>query len=161
MNITDKGLNLLCVLEGFREHPYDDQTGRPIANWVRGATVGYGHLIPYQQWDKYRKGISKEDAQELLRKDLKLFEDNLNRMVKPEDLLPHQIDALLIFMFNIGIAGFNRSSVLRIVNGEKLNRTLAASWMLWNKSQGKVMRGLERRRKIEIKLYETGVYDAL
>lgn len=43
--ISDKGMALLMTIESFRNKPYDDQTGTGISSWVKGATIGYGHLI--------------------------------------------------------------------------------------------------------------------
>ncbi|SEN77526.1 type VI secretion system secreted protein VgrG, partial [Nitrosomonas marina] len=45
MRLSEKGIEFLKSIETFRSKPYDDQTGENITQWVKGATIGYGHLI--------------------------------------------------------------------------------------------------------------------
>ena len=46
-----------------------------------------------------------------------------------------------------------------MLNGQKTNyKTLDDAWMAWNKSQGKVMKGLTRRRQAELDIFHKGVY---
>ena len=56
------GVNLLAGIEKLALKPYDDQTSKEITSWVKGATIGYGHLISKDDWDSYKNGLSKEDA---------------------------------------------------------------------------------------------------
>ena len=37
--------------------------------------------------------------------------------------------------------------------------SLEDAWKAWNKSQGKVMRGLENRRASEWRIYTEGIYE--
>ena len=73
MLLSEKGLNWLKHVERLALMPYDDQTGKQISSWVKGATIGYGHLIPKHEWQKYRNGITEVEAEDLLRKDLERF----------------------------------------------------------------------------------------
>jgi len=64
--------------------------------------------------------------------------------------------------FNIGAGSFARSSVVKLVNDPTANSTyksLEAAWKSWNKSQGKVMKGLDNRRQCEWDVYSRGVYN--
>ena len=146
-----QGLSLLTELEGERLTPYDDQTGKAITEWCKGATIGVGHLILKDEWDKYKNGITKEESTNLLKKDVRPVEDVVNKYVTAP-LFQNQFDALVIFAFNIGNYGFRTSSALRLINDPEAKTSypdLESSWKAWNKSQGKVMEGLKKRRNRE------------
>ncbi len=66
-----------------------------------------------------------------------------------------EFDALCSLTWNIGIAGMKKSSVVRLHNaGDKA--AAARAFGLWNKSRGKVLPGLVRRRSAEAALYLAG-----
>ena len=76
-------------------------------------------------------------------------------------LQQYEYDALVIFAFNIGKSGFGKSSVVKLVNDPAAVTaftSLEAAWKAWNKSQGKVMKGLDNRRHCEWKVYTVAVY---
>ncbi len=160
MTLSPQGIDWLKQVEGQRLQPYDDQTGKPVDHWVTGATVGYGHLIGRAEWDSLGRGISLEQAEALLRKDLAPFEQAVNRGISAA-LVQCQFDALVILCYNIGVGNFARSSVLKLVNNPQAGTTFAtleAAWMAWTRSQGKVMKGLVNRRGAEWRMYSTGSY---
>lgn len=160
LRISPKGLKLLKSMEGLRSKPYDDQTGDPITSWQKGATIGYGHLIAKSEWHKYENGITEKEATALLRRDVKPYISAVQNNVKAS-LSQEQFDALVLFVFNIGKSGFRRSSLLKLINNANAKtpyKNLESAWKAWKKSQGKVMKGLKRRRKTEWKLYSQGVY---
>ena len=68
--LSAKGIDLLKSIEQARLEPYDDQTGNPITSWVKGATIGYGHLIARDEWNKYADGINQEQADALFMQDV-------------------------------------------------------------------------------------------
>lgn len=157
-NLSENGLNLLVLLEGLvknscGEHVlYEDSAGLP--------TIGYGHLI---QPGEQLTTLTEEQAQGLLRVDLERFEQAVNGLVAtPID--QYQFDALVIFAFNIGVAGFARSTALRLTNAQDFAKVPAAM-ALWNKARinGKlqVLPGLVRRRAAEGELFLRGVGAAL
>lgn len=157
----DKGINLLKEIEGLAITPYDDQTGKDIKVWVEGATIGYGHLIAKSDWSKYQAGLNEEQAIRLLQADLHPFINTVKSKVRG-DVTQHEFDAMVIFAFNIGQAGFSQSSVLKMINDPEVITsypTLEKAWKAWNKSQGKVNRGLENRRQAEWNIYQKGVYE--
>jgi lysozyme len=66
-----------------------------------------------------------------------------------------QFDAMVSLTYNIGAAGFARSTVLRRhVAGDFPGA--AKAFLMWNKAGGKVLRGLTRRREAEAALYRSG-----
>jgi len=160
MTLSPQGIDWLKQVEGQRLQPYDDQTGRAIDRWVAGATVGYGHLIPREEWARLGQGVTLAEAEQLLRKDLVPFELTVNRGLRVA-LSQHQFDALVILCYNIGGGNFSRSSVLKLVNDAAAATpypALQAAWMAWTRSQGKVMKGLVNRRGAEWRMYSSGDY---
>ncbi len=162
--MSDQGIELLMSIESFRGKPYDDQNGNEISSWVKGATIGYGHLISQEEWNQsgnaYKKGITQEQAKTLFLQDLMPFADGVNAKVTAT-LSQNQYDALVILAFNIGLANFASSSVLKLVNNpfaQTKYPNLEAAWKSWNKSQGKVMQGLVNRRNAEWNIYSQNVY---
>jgi lysozyme len=77
------------------------------------------------------------------------------------NILQQEFDAMVILTFNIGSSAFGSSSVLKLVNDPNATTSYAsleAAWKAWKKSQGKVMKGLEKRRQAEWDIYIKGVY---
>ena len=64
----------------------------------------------------------------------------------------NQFSAMVSLCYNIGVVGFANSSVLRFTNEGRLAEA-AASFALWNKAGGQVLRGLVRRRAAEAELF--------
>lgn len=162
--MSDQGIELLMSIESFRGKPYDDQNGNEISHWVKGATIGYGHLISQDEWnrsgDDYQNGITREQAKALFLEDLAPFADGVNARVTAV-ISQNQFDALVILAFNIGLGNFAGSSVLKLVNNPSAQTNypdLEAAWKSWNKSQGKVMQGLVNRRNAEWAIYSQNVY---
>ncbi len=162
MKISDNGINLIkqwegCVKNGSLHIIYNDKTGKPVNTnkpLPSGATIGYGHLI--KPGEDFRNGITEAQATELLRADLAIAEravqDNINAA-----LLQNQFDALVSLAYNIGIKNFAPSTVVKYINNSnfisKKYPTLESAWMAWNKSCGREISGLTKRRKSEYKLF--------
>ena len=162
--MSDQGIELLMSIEAFRGKPYDDQTGDEISSWVKGATIGYGHLISLQEWnesgDGYQQGITQEQGKTLFLEDLEPFAEGVNAKITAF-ITQNQFDALVILAFNIGLTNFATSSVLKLVNNPSAQTkypNLEAAWKSWNRSQGKVMQGLVNRRNAEWNMYAKNVY---
>lgn len=155
--------DLLKEIEVLALQPYDDQVGvksTPIKQWCKGATIGYGYLIPQNEWDKYKDGITKEQADALFENKIGKYERSVSTSVVYKELTQQEFDACVILCYNIGCTGFENSSVCKILNGKQTNyKSLDDAWMAWNKSQGKVMKGLDNRRKAELKIFHKGVYE--
>ena len=160
MQLSTQGTQLLQSIEKLALQPYDDQNGEKISTWVKGATIGYGHLIAKKDWSKYQNGIDQAGADQLFQEDLAPFARAINAKVTATLTQP-EFDALVILAFNIGVGNFNSSSVLKMVNDSAAQTsypTLEAAWKAWNKSQGKVMKGLDNRRQAEWDIYSKGLY---
>ncbi len=65
---------------------------------------------------------------------------------------PAQFGAMVCLAYNIGITAFDRSTVLRQHRAGN-HAGAADAFLAWNKSNGRVLRGLTRRRQAERLLY--------
>ncbi|QHI97339.1 glycoside hydrolase family protein [Xylophilus rhododendri] len=160
LSFGDKGITLLKDIETLRLKPYDDQTGKDIDAWVRGATIGYGQLISQNEWDVYKDGISIDNAEKTFNDKLLPFVNSVQLNVKTP-LLQNQFDALVILNYNIGQSAFINSSLLKIINDPTAKTAFDSTedaWKAFNKSQGKVNNGLINRRASEWNIYNSGVY---
>ncbi len=160
MVLSNKAETLLKEIEELKLKPYDDQTGKKITSWVAGATIGYGILIAKSDWGKYKNGITAAKAESVFKSTLAPFVAKVNETLTVE-VSQQQFDALVILAYNIGKEGFANSSVAKMVNDPHAKTpysSLEKAWKAWNKSQGKVMRGLHNRRSSEWDIYTKGVY---
>ena len=158
--LSTKADTLLKDIEELRLKPYDDQTGKEITSWVHGATIGYGLLIAQGDWGKYQNGITAAQAETLFKSTLAPYVAVVNNTLTV-GVSQQQFDALVIFAYNIGESGFANSSVAAMINNPQVKTpysSLEKAWKAWNKSQGKVNRGLINRRSSEWDIYTKGVY---
>lgn len=147
LRVSKHGREFITAHEGEILRVYLDPVGLP--------TMGVGHLLTDEEKAKYPVGsvITRGVSQEFLERDLRRFENAVNTLVKVP-LNQNQFDALVSFAFNVGEANFKRSSVLRHLNAG-LYAKAADAFLAWNKSKGKVLPGLTRRRKEERALFLT------
>ncbi|MET3916247.1 lysozyme [Variovorax sp. OAS795] len=67
-------------------------------------------------------------------------------------LTQRQFDALVSIFYNGGASALGKSTLVRLLNGGDHDGA-AAEFPRWNKSRGKVMKGLQRRREAERLLF--------
>ncbi len=140
MKVNSKGLALIKHYEGFRARAYKD----PVGIW----TIGYGHTsMAGQPIVKPGMVISRQRALEILSKDVEKFSSQIRPFIKVK-LNNNQFSALVSFAYNVGVGGFKRSSVLRVVNAGRFE-AVPARLALWVKAGGKTYRGLVKRRAAE------------
>lgn len=142
-NISQVGINLIKHFEDCMLAAYWDKTGEV---W----TIGYGHT----QTAKKGMVISFEDAENLLISDLSYREAQIRGL--DLTLTQNQFDALVSFVYNVGIGNLRKSTLLRMLRKDAENFMIAYEFPKWRKSGGVILRGLERRRRVEAKLYFTG-----
>ena len=109
-------------------------------------TIGYGstgsHVYEGQT-------ITEEDAEELLRKDLVWFEQEVRRLITVP-LTQNEFDAIVSFTFNVGSGALAESTFRRRINsGEPKALCFQEEFVRWD-SGG--LPGLIRRRNAEIEL---------
>ena len=151
MKISENGLKLIQEFEQFVNAPYLDS--------ARVWTIGYGSTYyPNGTLVTGRdKPITRDYAETIQRHVIATdFEPVVNDLLKREIasgfVNQNMYDAIVSLTYNIGVSGFKKSSVLRLLKqGDKLNA--GNVFLLWNKTGGKVLNGLIRRREKERKLF--------
>ena len=147
MIVSKNGLDLIKEFESFKSKPYLCPSRIP--------TTGFGSTY-YPDGKKVTlqdKEITEEKAFEILEyianKD---FGSNINKVVKVP-LNQNQFDALVSFAYNVGNGNFNSSTLLRKLNSSDYEGA-ANEFKKWNRSGGKILAGLARRRKAEKELFD-------
>ena len=149
--LSKQGARLIAGFEGFRSDLYNDAAGH--------CTIGYGHLVHHGRCSgrepaEFRRGITREEALEILVKDADVAADAVNRLVKVP-LEQNQFDALVSFVFNVGGGAFADSTLLRELNAGRYER-VPSELARWVKAGGTTLQGLVNRRKAEGALFSSG-----
>lgn len=104
MKTSSQGLDLLTERESKRNKAYLDTKGIP--------TIGVGHTGP-----EVRLGLewTDDEVRIALENDVKRCEDAIN-LYCVHPLTQNQFDALVSFIFNVGVNAFIKSTMLRKLN---------------------------------------------
>lgn len=140
MVTSENGLNLIKSFEGLRLTAYRCPGGK----W----TIGYGHTIKV----KIGMCISEELATHFLIEDVQRVEPVINSYDDIYHWTQNEFDALVSFAFNCGTRNLRRLLKYGIRNKSQI----ANAFLLYTKSNGKVLRGLIRRRNAERELFVKG-----
>lgn len=142
--IPSQAITLVEQFEGCSLTPYQDSDGI----W----TQGYGHT---EGVTADSPPITADQADALLAQDMAYAgEDVENEVTVP--LNDNQFSALVSFVFNVGAGNFAGSGLLKVLNAG--NYTFVPDHLAqWNKSGGRVIDGLTRRRRAEIILWQTPI----
>ena len=135
MRTSERGLSLIKSFEGLRLQAYQDSVGV----W----TIGYGAT----RGVKAGMTITMDQAERMLVNDVQRFEPDLDRLVKVP-LNQSQWDALMSFVYNLGAANLESSTLLKLLN-QKDYAGAADQFPRWNKAGGQVLQGLVKRRAAE------------
>lgn len=143
--INDQAFDLIKRDEGLRLTAYYDLAGV--------LTVGYGHTGP----DVFEgMMIDESDAEEMLEKDLRKFEEAVGQAVVGSATSDNQFSAMVSLAYNIGVRAFLASTVLRRHRAGRFAEA-ADAFLLWNKAHvdGELVEveGLTRRRQEERAIY--------
>ena len=145
----NKGMPIIRKYEGLRLRAYICPSGLP--------TIGYGATF-YENGSRVQMGdvITIDRADKLLHLQVKLFADEVKRIVKSE-LDENQLGALTSFCFNVGGARFASSTLAKKANANPNDPTIRAEFMRWTRGGGKVLAGLVKRREEEANLYYAAI----
>lgn len=148
MKLTQEGIEAIKRHEGLRLEAYPDPGPRDGHPW----TIGYGHTSLAGS-PPVTKGmrITKDQADEIFERDINNFADGVRKYIK-RPLNDNQFSAFVSFAYNVGLGGFARSSALRAANAGNFD-VVPSKLALWNKNDGKIMRGLVNRRAAEGRLF--------
>lgn len=143
MKTSDKGIKFIINEEGgIRLKAYKCQAGI--------LTIGVGHT---GKDVKEGMEITEEKAIDLLKLDLRRFEDTVNKSINVT-LKQHEFDALISLAFNIGASAFSKSTLVKRINAGSDMKDVEEAWKMWRKGGGKVLPILVRRREREVKMYK-------
>ncbi|MFT0892967.1 lysozyme [Pseudochelatococcus sp. G4_1912] len=143
--VTPYVIGKLKQWEGCRLNAYRDSAGV----W----TIGYGHTGPDV---KPGMQITQAQADKLLMDDLARFERAVDQGVKVP-LTDNQFGTLVSFAFNIGVAAFEKSTLLRKLNAGDYN-SVPSELARWVNAGGRRLQGLVNRRAAEAGLWVTGAF---
>lgn len=138
--------NLIAGEEGLKLTAYQDTGGE----W----TIGYGHLIqPGERYHPYGpvRTITQAEADALFDHDTRIATAAVDQLVRVP-LTTSQRDALISFVFNVGVNAFRTSTLLRKLNAGDYAGA-AAEFPRWNRDNGAVVAGLTERRLREQALF--------
>lgn len=144
--LSQKGLELIKQFEGLSLTPY------VCAGGIN--TIGYGNTY-YTNGKKVTlqdKPITKQQAEELLKFSLSTYEKAVDSFCR-DDISQGNFDALVSFAYNLGVGALQKSTLIKKVNSNPKDVTIADEFMKWNKANGKVLVGLTKRRQAEANLY--------
>ena len=138
MRISPHGIAVGHYFEACKLVAYPDPGSKDGKPW----TIGWGHTGP-----EVVKGLvwTQAQADAAFEKDLLRFEARVARLVKVP-LTQGQYDALVLFDYNTG--SLDSSTLLKLLNAGNYAGA-QGQFKRWNKNDGKVMRGLIRRRAAE------------
>lgn len=146
MQASESAKRLLKNWEGFRGQVYPDILGK--------STIGYGHLVGISELKKFSKGITREEADRLFEVDLQRYVAAVNKFVNVK-LRQNQFDALVSFVYNVGVGNFSRSTLLKALNSGKFSEVPTQLNRWCRGDHGEIIKGLQNRRAAEIKLWNT------
>ena len=142
--ISQRGIDFIKQYEGFI----------PVATRLTGEkylTIGYGH---YGADVKEGQTITEEQANELLKADIKGYTDYVLKHCSYLNLNQAQVDALTSFTYNTGAGNLQRLTA----NGTRTEQEIAEHITAYTKSKSEVNRnGLKKRREAEKLMFEEGL----
>ena len=144
--ISQKGLDLIKRFEGLSLKPYKC----PAGIW----TIGYGNTY-YPSGTKVKEtdpAITQAKADELLRFLVQSYEKSVDTFCR-DDISQNQFDSLVSFAYNCGVNNLKSSTLLKKVNTNPKDVSIADEFLKWNKAAGRVLVGLTKRRQAEADLY--------
>jgi lysozyme len=161
MKASKELLEMLKHHEGVRYKPYLCP--------AKLYTIGVGHVMYPEQaripstpegmaqrkaWPlkpEDNRTWSKEEVDRILAKDVERFERGVLRFL-PIKLSQNEFDAILSFAFNLGLGTLQRSTLRQaLLRGDK--KAAMQSLRKYNKAGGKILKGLDTRRKDEEALF--------
>lgn len=148
MTASENAIRIIKKFEGLRLRAYKDpgsKTGLPI-------TIGYGSTM-YKTGSKIKLGdkITKEEAFDLM-----LWEiGNKSAVLRGYNfkINQNQFDALVSFIYNVGVGQFATSTLLKRVRMNPDDPDIRNQFGRWIYNDGKILDNLICRRKLEADLY--------
>lgn len=130
-------VTVVAAYEGLSTVAYRDVVGVP--------TICYGETDGVKMGMK----VSRDGCKFMLQNSLKKYDDGMKACLT-RDIPDGMHIAFISFTYNVGIAGFCHSTVARRANAGDF-RGACDALLAWNRAGGRVIKGLDRRRRDERK----------
>lgn len=140
--MSDYAFERLKEFEGLRLTSYMCAGGK----W----TIGYGHTKGVREGQR----IDKRTAEKYLQQDIEYFEGFLAKEPYAEEITQGQWDALVSFIFNLGVGNYLSSTLRKKIMRDVDEPSIPDEFRRWVHSNGKVQPGLLKRREWEAQMYE-------
>lgn len=140
--LDQKGIDFLINEEGIVYHPYLDSVGIP--------TIGIGMTYYPTTGKKVTmkdKPLTKQQAMDMFKLMVIPYETAVWSVTR-DDINQNQFNAMVSLCYNIGVGGFKGSTVVKRVNKNPNDPSIAQAFEMWRKPLV-----LLKRRKREHKLY--------
>lgn len=121
----------------------------PAGVWTISAGVTF-----YPNGNKVKAGdsLSLDEAIDLFKTIVNHFEKTVDSFTR-DDINQNQFNALVSFAYNVGLGNLKSSTLLKKVNANPADPSIAKEFAKWNKANGKVLPGLVKRRLEEANIY--------
>lgn len=139
MTASRPGLRLIKDFEGLRLGAYLCPAGVP--------TIGYGHT----KGVKMGQVITHEQADDYLIEDIAPIEVLLN--AQHINFRQEQFDALVSWIFNLGVNNFSTSTMLRYIRENRSDEDITDQMVKWFNANKKPLAGLKKRRVAEANMF--------
>ena len=141
MKLNETGHRALELREGLRLKPYLDTQGVPT------IAMGNTFYLDGKKVTMLDKPLTLNEAKTLARSVADIFANKVDYLVT-SNINQNQFNALVSLAYNIGIHGFIKSTVLKLVNKNPNDPMIRQAFMLWTKNKE-----LIGRRKSEVNQY--------
>ena len=141
MKLNETGHRALELREGLRLKPYLDTQGVPT------IAMGNTFYLDGRKVTMLDKPLTLDEAKTLARSVADIFANKVDYLVT-SNINQNQFNALVSLAYNIGIHGFIKSTVLKLVNKNPNDPMIRQAFMLWTKNKE-----LIGRRKSEVNQY--------
>ena len=141
MKLNETGHRALELREGLRLKPYLDTQGVPT------IAIGNTFYLNGKKVTMLDKPLTLNEAKTLARSVADIFANKVDYLVT-SNINQNQFNALVSLAYNIGIHGFIKSTVLKLVNKNPNDPMIRQAFMMWTKNKE-----LIGRRKSEVNQY--------
>ena len=141
MKLNETGHRALELREGLRLKPYLDTQGVPT------IAMGNTFYLDGKKVTMKDNALTLIEAKTLARSVADIFANKVDYLVT-SNINQNQFNALVSLAYNIGIHGFRKSTVLKLVNKNPNDPMISQAFMMWTKNKE-----LIGRRQSEVNQY--------
>jgi len=146
MKLNNKGYQIICEFEGFSSEPYLCP--------AKIATIGFGNTF-YGDGRKVTmidEPITRVEAFDMFKDIADKFAKRVSDCVT-SPLNQNQFNSLVSFTYNVGVANFMNSTLLKKINANHNDPEIRTQFLRWDKVGTKKLAGLTKRRIYEADNY--------